>query len=84
MVFTEQPFFDDPLACRDCHLPYSDPGYADFVVSDEVWAKLTAVDGASILCAMCMVRRGELLGIVAEGRFTSGPFADHDWKKPRA
>lgn len=70
------------LGCYDCGLPYRSPAFADFVVSDDVWKKLTAVDGANLLCATCMVRRGEILGIVAEGRFTSGPFADHDWKKP--
>jgi hypothetical protein len=65
--------------CADCGLPYSDDGWADFVVSHEVWAKLTAEDGACLLCANCMTRRATRLGIEAEGRFTSGPFARRGW-----
>lgn len=70
------------LCCYDCGLPYASIAWADFVVADDVWAKLTAIDGANILCAQCMVLRAAMLGIEAEGRFTSGPFADHAWKKP--
>jgi hypothetical protein len=63
-------------ACADCELPYSDDGWADFVVSHETWDKLTAEDGAGLLCANCMVRRATRLGIEDRAaRFTSGPFA---------
>lgn len=60
------------LGCYDCGLPYRSPAFADFVVSDDVWRKLTAIDEANLLCATCMVRRGELLGIVAEGASRQG------------
>lgn len=64
------------LSCADCDLPYSDDGFADFVVSDDVWKRITADDGANILCANCMIRRAVRVGIeTASGKFTSGPFA---------
>jgi hypothetical protein len=64
------------LACADCDLPYSDDGFADFVVPNPVWTKITADDGANILCANCIVRRCVRAGFKhARGRFTSGPFA---------
>lgn len=71
------------LACYDCGLPYKSDRFADFVVADDVWALLSPTgDEGGILCAGCMMLRARLLGITAEGRFTSGPFADHKWKKP--
>jgi hypothetical protein len=64
------------LSCADCDLPYSDDGFADFVVSDDIWARITAEDGANILCANCMTRRAARIGVENEdGKFTSGPFA---------
>ncbi len=67
------------LACEDCDLPYSDDGFADFVVSDEVWDRITFDDRASILCACCITRRAKRVGLEGvSGRFTSGPFAAHE------
>lgn len=64
------------LSCADCDLPYSDDGFADFVVDDGVWRKITADDGANILCANCITRRAVRVGLTDEtGHFTSGPFA---------
>lgn len=64
------------LACTDCYLPYSDDGFADFVVPDVIWARITAEDKANILCANCIVRRAVRAGFKkCRGRFTSGPFA---------
>jgi len=75
----------DPLACYDCLLPYTDPGFADFVVPDDVWAKISPTgDEGGILCATCMFRRMEALGIRSDGRFRSGPCAQHEWEKPAA
>lgn len=69
------------LHCTDCLLLYSDPGWADFVVADAVWQQI-APDGG-VLCATCMFRRMRAKGIEhAEGRFTGGPCAQHDWRKP--
>lgn len=70
------------LGCYDCGLPYRSAAWADFVVSDAVWERIRPEDDANLICARCMVLRATVLGIAAEGRFTSGPFADHDWKKP--
>jgi hypothetical protein len=63
------------VACADCDLPYSDDGFADFVVNADVWTRITAEDKANILCVCCMTRRAARLGVTAIGRFTSGPFA---------
>lgn len=67
------------LVCADCELPYSDDGWADFVVSDAVWAQLTERDAAEVLCMNCMTRRAKRLGVEAEARIASGPFVDKDW-----
>lgn len=67
------------LVCADCELPYSDEGWADFVVSDAVWAQLTEGDGAEVLCMNCMTRRARRLGVEAQARIASGPFADKEW-----
>lgn len=74
-----------PLACRDCGLEYAEPAFADFVIPDAEWARISpSRDEGGILCANCMVKRAAELGIECEGRFTSGPFADSDWRKPGA
>lgn len=62
-------------ACCDCGLPYADPGFADLVVTAEVWGVLSPSGG--LLCPTCMVRaaaKAGLTGIWAE--FRSGPFAN--------
>jgi hypothetical protein len=72
------------LACYDCGLLYGGPSWADFVVPDDVWKRISPFrDESGILCVSCMFRRMTLLKIECEGRFTSGPCAQHDWKKPR-
>lgn len=73
----------DALHCTDCRLLYSDSGWADFVVSDEVWQQIHPESG--VLCSTCIFRRMHAIGIEsAEGRFTGGPCAQHDWVKPGA
>ena len=73
------------IACFDCGLPYKSPRFADFVVPDDVWSRISPThDEAGILCAGCILLRLTVLGIECEGRFTSGPCAQHDWVKPRA
>ena len=65
------------LQCFDCDLPYDDPGFADFVVPHDTWAKIspTGHEGG-LLCAVCMCRRAEAAGLSnVPGKFTSGPFA---------
>ena len=69
--------------CTDCDLPYSDDGWADFVVADEVWKRITQEDDAPLLCAVCMTRRATRVGFEnMAGAFTSGPFAQDNWTKP--
>ena len=70
-------------ACADCGLHCDDPGYADFVAADDVWKSVSPTgDEGGILCANCMVYRAAARSIKAGGRFTSGPFAESDWRKP--
>ena len=67
-----------PLAaCADCGLRYDDPGWADVVVSDVVWAMISPTgDEGGLLCFTCMNRR---LSASRESnvpfQITSGPFA---------
>lgn len=69
-------------ACWDCGMAYASAGWADFVVEDHIWDTLTHPDCATLLCANCMVKRANLLGLKnLRGAFTSGPFADHNWRK---
>ena len=71
------------ICCNDCGLPYDSPRYADFVVPDEVWKRISPTgDEGGILCAGCMFGRMAMLNITCDGRFTSGPCADHNWRKP--
>lgn len=45
----------DPLGCYDCLLRYGEPGWADFVVPDDVWLRISPTgNDAGILCATCM------------------------------
>jgi hypothetical protein len=56
----------------------------DLVVSDADWAKIEP-KGGGFLCPNCMNDAFERLGAPAgsiKAAFTSGPFADFDWKKP--
>lgn len=72
------------LACYDCGLPYKSPRFADFVVPDAIWERISPTgDEGGILCAACILGKLTLLGIECDGRFTSGPCAQHDWVKPK-
>lgn len=66
------------LRCHDCGLPYKDWRFADFVVSDNVWAQIGPTGGeGGILCVNCMVGRCRQEGLVdPQAGFTSGPFVD--------
>lgn len=70
---------EPPVRCHDCGLPYSDPGFADLVVPNEVWAKISPTgDEGGLLCPTCMVRRAEKAGFdvaTVPAQFRSGPFA---------
>lgn len=52
-------------ACADCGLPYSDDGWCDAVVPDEVWNDRIGPhgDGSGLLCFNCMTRRAVRLGM---------------------
>ncbi|HYC55854.1 MAG TPA: hypothetical protein VEL28_13045 [Candidatus Binatia bacterium] len=63
---------DGELACADCSLPYSDPGWCDLVIPDEAWAKISM--RGSVLCANCMSRRAIEAGVRCTAEFRSGPF----------
>lgn len=64
-------------ACYDCGLPYSSPAWADVVVPDDIWLKIspTGHDGG-LLCFNCM--NGRLAAIDAVNvpfMVASGPFS---------
>ena len=69
------------LSCHDCGLEYGSPGWADFVIHDNVWAKISPTGGeGGILCVTCMFKRMQAIGLdCIEGHFTSGPCAV--WKQ---
>lgn len=63
--------------CFDCHLPYDDPGFADFVLDNDDWRRVSPDgEGNGLLCVTCMTRRARAAGLSCSGRFTSGPFAE--------
>lgn len=75
---TPEGMSETPLTCFDCPLVYGSPGWADFIVLDEVWRQISPSGGkGGILCVTCMIRRMENIGLHSIGRFSSGPFADH-------
>jgi hypothetical protein len=66
------------LACHDCGLLYSDPGWCDCHIPDDTWLRIspTGHEGG-VLCISCIARRLVENGI--EGvplKVTSGPW---DW-----
>jgi hypothetical protein len=69
--------------CLDCGRGYTDRSWCDFVVSDAAWKLICPeAEEGGILCVMCMIRRAQDISLETEGAFTSGPFANHNWKKP--
>ena len=65
------------LFCYDCGLEYGSSSWADVVVSNDVWKRISPTgDGGGLLCFNCMVRRLEELGLRdVFCKITSGPFA---------
>ena len=66
-----------PAQCGDCGLDYNDPGFADLVVPNDVWAQISPTgDEGGLLCPTCMVRAAVKAGTRTSAVFRSGPFAD--------
>lgn len=62
------------LACADCGLPYSDPGWCDCVIPNEAWAAIAPEP--CVPCLHCMARRLEARDMRGVPLLvTSGPFA---------
>lgn len=64
------------VGCYDCGLPYDDPGFADLVVPNDVWAAIgpTGHEGG-LLCPTCLVRAAVKAGVDrVTAVFRSGPF----------
>jgi hypothetical protein len=64
--------------CSDCATEYSDPGWVDVSVPDDIWEQInpTDLEGGGLLCLTCMTRRLRLLGLVdVPMKITSGPYA---------
>ena len=64
-------------ACLDCDLPYTDRGWVDCALPDDVWARISLTGGeGGLLCLTCMTAR-----LVDEGLgnvpllVTSGPYS---------
>jgi hypothetical protein len=55
--------FSDRVCCYDCLLPH--PEGNDCVLPDDVWEQInpTESEGGGILCANCIMRRLDFLGI---------------------
>lgn len=77
--------------CYDCNLPYTDPGFADLIIPDWAWKKITPRpngDGLEgLLCPTCICRRLTYAGIEnCPSAFMSGPLnfdvytAQSTWK----
>lgn len=62
--------------CMGCCLPYDDPGFADLVVPNDVWARISpAGHEGGLLCPTCMVRAAAKAGLAGvQATFRSGPF----------
>jgi len=67
---------DPPVAaCHDCGLAYSDAGFQDLVVPNEVWAQISPTgDEGGMLCPTCLARRCAMAGIETRAVWRSGPF----------
>lgn len=60
--------------CYDCHLEYTDPGFQDFLVSNDIWRRISPTgDDGGLLCSACMMRALVKAGVTTEGAFFSGP-----------
>lgn len=60
--------------CDDCGLGYGDDGFHDFIVSNDVWRRISSTgDDGGLLCPTCLVRALVKAGIKTEGAFMSGP-----------
>jgi hypothetical protein len=67
-------------SCYDCGLPYNDPGFADLVVPNDIWAKIGPIGHeGGLLCPTCLVRAAERSGVQCHAEFRSGPFSS-DWQ----
>lgn len=64
--------------CADCGLDYGDLGFADLVVSHDIWNDVISPshDEGGLLCPTCMVRSAAKAGLTdIPAAFKSGPFA---------
>lgn len=71
------------VKCDGCGRPYEKG--PDLVVSDANWARI-AQNGERIFCPNCMHDAFVALGAPdgsVEAAFTSGPFANITWRKPK-
>ncbi len=63
--------------CYDCKLSYSSPQWADVVVTDSIWRKISPTgDDGGLLCFNCM--NGRLLALDLDNvpyQIASGPFS---------
>ena len=65
--------------CYDCGLNYSDEGFQDLVVPNDIWAEISpSGDEGGLLCPTCLIRALAKAGIQTKGVFTSGPLCEQE------
>lgn len=65
-----------PAQCYDCARPYSDSGFQDLVLPNDVWARISpSGDENGLLCPSCIVGRLHDAGITCRAEWRSGPLA---------
>lgn len=62
------------VGCGACGRPYSDPGFQDLIVPDEVWRQISPTgDSGGLLCPSCIIGYCEESGITGfSATFKSG------------
>lgn len=60
--------------CFDCKRPYADAGFADLIIPNDAWRRISPTGNeGGLLCPSCIVARLSISGITCEGALMSGP-----------
>jgi len=63
-------------SCRGCGRPYSDPGFPDLIVPDDVWERISpSGDSGGLLCPACIIAVITEQEIETIATFRSGPLS---------
>lgn len=62
------------VGCAGCNRPYSDPGFMDLIVPDDIWSQISPTgDEGGLLCPGCIISAMIDADQVGEVVFRSGP-----------